>query len=191
MWIISYLCCLFPFTGEVAHSIIFLFLLVSFSILPREVPFAFVVKIIWCYWIILILFFHKVFYLSVKYEEEHAGKSILVYRFFPFTTSNISCHSLLYLSFCWKNQLITLWGFLCNLVAAFLCCFYYFLSILIFCQFDYCVSWCVPPWLICMGLCISWTWVSVFFLMLGRFRLSTLHILPQALYLSLILLGLL
>ena len=44
---ISYLYLMFTFTGELIYFVIFLFLVVAFSFLPREVSLTFVVKLVW------------------------------------------------------------------------------------------------------------------------------------------------
>ena len=40
-------------------------------------------------------------------------------RFFLFSILNMSCQSLLSCSFCWKDQLLSVWGFPCMLLVAF------------------------------------------------------------------------
>ena len=44
------------------------------------------------------------------------------------------------------------------------------LSVFNFSQFDYCMSQCVPQWIILLeSLCSSWTWLNLPFPMLGNF----------------------
>ena len=45
-WMISYLYCIYTFTGEPCHLWNFCFLLLIFSFLPREVPLVFVVRLV-------------------------------------------------------------------------------------------------------------------------------------------------
>ena len=47
LWTISYIYCMFAFTSELSHLAIFLYLVVAFSFPPKEVPLAFVVKLVW------------------------------------------------------------------------------------------------------------------------------------------------
>ena len=46
-----------------------------------------------------------------------------------------------------RNQQITLWEIPYLLFVIFSCCLQYSFSVFNFCQFDYYVSWCVPPWI--------------------------------------------
>ena len=76
--------------------VIFLFLVVSFSFMPREVPLAFFCKAV------LVVLKSLSFCLSVKFlispsdlNESLARESILHCRFFPFITLYVSCHFLL------------------------------------------------------------------------------------------------
>ena len=47
-------------------------------------------------------------------NDNLAGQSILGYRFFPFRTLNMPCHSLLAHNFSVKKSAESLWGFPCN-----------------------------------------------------------------------------
>ena len=47
LWMDSYLYCMFVFTNEPFHLVIFLILVVAFSFLPREVSLTFVVMLVW------------------------------------------------------------------------------------------------------------------------------------------------
>ena len=51
-------------------------------------------------------------------NEILAGYSNLGCRFFPFSTLNISCHSILPTQFLLKDQLLSIWGFPCMLLVA-------------------------------------------------------------------------
>ena len=93
------------------------------------------------------------FFLSVKplislsnLCESLADQKILVCRFFPFITLNISRHFWPE-GFLMKNLLITLWEFLCILFVALILLLIIFLFVFNFCQFDYCVSWYIYPWI--------------------------------------------
>ena len=69
-----------------------LFLLLCF--LPREVPLAFVIKLVlWCS-ILLTFAWLEAFDFSIK-RRLLLGRVFLVIVFFPFTTLNAQCHSLL------------------------------------------------------------------------------------------------
>ena len=80
------------------------------------------------------------------------------YRFFPFITLNISCHSLWlaelpfpFLSIQLRNQLTTWWEFLCMLFATFLLLLviFYLISVFNLYHFDYYMS-------VCSSLGLSW-----------------------------------
>ena len=58
----------------------------------------------------------KLFISSSILNEILAGYSHLGCRFFPFSTLNISCHSLLACRVLLKDQLLSLWGFPCMLL---------------------------------------------------------------------------
>ena len=118
-----------------------LFLLLCF--LPREVPLAFVVKLVWWYWILLTFaclesfwFLHQI-WMKVLLGRVFlvAGSSLSLLHATPFWL----------VEFLLGNQLIAWWDFPCMLFVIFPL----FLSIFILslsCQFDYYVSQCVPPW---------------------------------------------
>ena len=83
-------------------------------LLPREVPLAFVVKLVWWCWILFtfaclesFLFLHRIW------------MGILGCRFFSILTLNMSCPSLLTCRVSLRNQLIAWWEFLCMLFVAF------------------------------------------------------------------------
>ena len=64
--------------------------------LPREVPSAFVVKLVWWCWILLTFTSLESFwFLHQIWMRVLLGRRILGYKFFPFITLNRSCHSLL------------------------------------------------------------------------------------------------
>ena len=51
--------------------------------------------------------------------------------------------------------------------------FLIFFFVFNFCQFDYYVSQCVPSWVILpRTFCASWTWLTIFFPMLGKLSAS-------------------
>ena len=71
-----------------------LFLLLCF--LLRGVPLAFIVKLVWWCWILLTFTSLESFwFLHQIWMRVLLGRSILGYKFFPFITLNILCHSLL------------------------------------------------------------------------------------------------
>ena len=72
---------------------------------------------------------------------------ILGCRLFPFITLNISCHSLLACRVSTEKSAANLMGIPLYVICCFsLVAFNIFSLSLIFSQFAYCVSWCVPPW---------------------------------------------
>ena len=50
---------------ELSHFVIFLFPVVDFSFLPGQIPWAFVVKLVWRCWVLLLLVFREVFDISI------------------------------------------------------------------------------------------------------------------------------
>ena len=114
VWMIYYICCMFAFSGEIFHFIIFLCLVVVFS--------SFNI----CCKAGLVVLNYFIFCLSVKLlispsnlYESLTRQSILGYSFFPFITLNLSCHSLWPAEFLLKRQLIPLWEFPCMLFVSF------------------------------------------------------------------------
>ena len=88
-----------------------LFLLLCF--LPREVPLAFVVKLVWWCWILLTFACLESFwFLCQIWMRVLLGRAVLVgCRFSSFITLNM-LHCFLWLvEFLLRNQLITLWEF--------------------------------------------------------------------------------
>ena len=99
--------------------VIFLFLIVAFSFLPREFPLVVIVELTWRCWILLAFPYLKSFWsLHHIWIRTLMDKSILGSRFLPFITLNISCHSLLVQSFSWKIRCYPFGGSLCSF------CFY-------------------------------------------------------------------
>ena len=62
---ISYIYCIFSFTKELSLCN-FLFQFVVFPFLPREVSLAFVVKLVWWHWLLLVVLYCKAFVFSIK-----------------------------------------------------------------------------------------------------------------------------
>ena len=80
-------------------------------------------------------------------NEILARDSNLGCRFFPFNTLNISCHSLRACRVSVEKSAGSLMrGPLYVICHFFPCCFQCFIFVINLCQFDYYVSWCVPPW---------------------------------------------
>ena len=63
--------------------------------------------------------FSEKLFICINLNWNLAGYSSLGCRFFPFNTLNISCHSFWTAEFLLKDQLLSLWGFLCMLLVAF------------------------------------------------------------------------
>ena len=76
------------------------------------------------------------------------------------------------------------------LCVAFPLLFLIFYLCLYFCQFDFSVSRCVPPWVHPAWDSASWTWMTIFFSMLGKFSaIISSNIFSGPFCLSLLLLG--
>ena len=86
----------------------------------------------------------KAFDFSIKFEQSFSRQNSLGCRFFLFITLNISSHSLLACRVSVAKSAETLMG-----VPLYVICHFSFVAFnilsLSFYQFDYCVSWCVPP----------------------------------------------
>ena len=155
---------------------IFLIILDLFSVglfllsclLPREIPLAFVVKLVcWC-WILLTFACLKAFDFSIKSEGESCGVEYSWLRFFPFITLNISCHSLLACGV--SNQQIAWWEFPCMLFVIFPLLFLlFYLRSLIFVSLI-AMCGCAPPWVYPAwdSLCFL-DLVTISFPMFGKF----------------------
>ena len=71
-----------------------LFLVLCF--LPREVPLAFIIKLVWWCWILLTFACLESFwFLCQIWTRVLLGRIVLVVRIFPVISLNILCHSLL------------------------------------------------------------------------------------------------
>ena len=78
-------------------------------------------------------------------KESLAGQTILGCRFFPFITLNILCHSVLACRVSVEKSADSLMGVSLYVICYFSLVALNILSVFNLCQFDYCVSWCVPP----------------------------------------------
>ena len=124
-------------------------------------------KLVWCYWILFnFCLSEKLFISSSVLNEVIVGYCNLGCRFFPFSTLNISCHSLLACRICAERSAVKYVGFpLCVI-----CCF----SLAAFNIYSLClINMCLGVF--CLGfilygtLCASWTWLAISFSMLGKF----------------------
>ena len=104
-------------------------------------------------------------------KESLAGQSILGCRFFPFITSNISCHSLLACRVSVEKSADSLVG-----VPLYVSCHFSLVAFNILCVsliFVSLITMCLGVFLlrfILSGtLCGSWTWLTLSFLMLNKF----------------------
>ena len=80
-------------------------------------------------------------------NEILAGYHNLGCRFFPFSTLNISCHSILACRVSAERSSVTCMGFLLYVTFLLLpCCFQYSSFVFRLCQLDQYVSWPVSPW---------------------------------------------
>ena len=104
------------------------------------------VKLIWWYWIVFNFWLsEKLFIFPSILNEILGGYSNLGCRFFPFSTLNISYHSLCPAEFLLKDQLLNIWGLPCMLLVAFP------LLLLIF----FLYVWSLLVWLACVLACFS------------------------------------
>ena len=96
-------------------------------------------------------------------NEILAGYSNLSCRFFPFSTLNISCHSLLACRVCAEKSAVKHMGFPLYVTCCFSLAAFYFLFVFSLSQFDQHVSWHVSCW-------IHHVWGSLYLLdLLGCF----------------------
>ena len=120
------------------------FLLLCF--LPREVPLAFVVQVVWWCWILLtfacpesFLFLHQIWTRALL-------GSFLGCRFFPFITSNISCYSLLACRVSVEKSADNFMRVLLYVICCFSIAAFHILYLsLVFVSLST-MSQCVPPW---------------------------------------------
>ena len=87
-------------------------------------------------------------------------------------TLYISCHFLLPATFLLRNQLTVLWELPCRFVTAFLLLLLRFSFAFSLWHFNYDVSWCGPFG--CLGLCASWTCMSISSAKLRKFSVIIL-----------------
>ena len=85
-----YVCSLF--ISELFHFIVFLFLIVAFSFLLRELPLVSAIKLVWWCWNLYLLLVCKASEFSIKSEWESCWVSLFIDFFI---TLNVSCHSFL------------------------------------------------------------------------------------------------
>ena len=142
--------------------------------LPKEVPLAFGIKLVWWCWIFLTFTCLERFW----FLHQIWMRLLLLDRLFLVDVSSLSSlkmyHAIPFwlVKFLLRNQLIAWWEFPCML-SFFPCCFQYFISVFNFGQFDDCVLVCSSLGLSCLGLCTSWTWLTISFPMFGKFSAIT------------------
>ena len=113
----------------------------------------------------------KAFYFSIILNEILAGYSNLGCGVFPFSTLNISCHSLLACRVYAERSAVKCMGFPLYVI----CCFSLSaFNILSLCSvFVSLISMCLSVFLLGFTLygtlCTSWTWLTISFSMLGKF----------------------
>ena len=122
-----------------------LFFLLCF--LSREVPLAYAVELVWWCWILLTFACLKSFWFPHQiWKRVLLGRIHLVVSFF-FITLNISWHSLLSCRVSVETSADSLTGLPLYVIDHFSLLALNILSLsIIFLQFDYYMSWCVPPW---------------------------------------------
>ena len=113
----------------------------------------------------------KLFISSSILNQNLAGYSNVGCRFFPFSTLNISCHSLWPTEFLLKDQLLSIWGFPYMLYVAsplllliFFLCVYSFFSLI-----SMCLGVFLLGFILYRTLCAPLTWSTISFSMLGKF----------------------
>ena len=123
-------------------------------------------------------------------SHELAGWSILVCRFFPFVTLNILCHSLLACRVSVEKSADNLMGVLLYVISCFSLVAFNILSLsLIFvCWITMYLSVFFLGFILLGTLCASWTWLTIPFLVLGKFSVI-ISLFSWAFSLSLLFLG--
>ena len=123
-------------------------------------------------------------------KETLAGWSILVCRFFPFVTLNILCHSLLACRVSVEKSADNLMGVLLYVISCFSLVAFNILSLsLIFvCWITMYLSVFFLGFILLGTLCASWTWLTIPFLVLGKFSVI-ISLFSWAFSLSLLFLG--
>ena len=135
-----YVCSLF--ISELFHFIIFLFLIVAFSFLLRELPLVSAIKLVWWCWNLYLLLVYKASEFSIKSEWESCWVSLFIDFFHHFKCIMPFFSGLQ--NFCSKisrqsyGSSLVCYSF--SLVAVNI------FSIFNYCQFDSYVSWCAPLW---------------------------------------------
>ena len=113
----------------------------------------------------------KLFISPSIWNEILAGYSNLGCRFFPFSTLNISCHSLLACRISAERSAVKCMGFPFYVTCCFSLVAFQILSLCL--VFVSLICMCFGVFLlgfILYGtLCTSWTWVTISFSMLGKF----------------------
>ena len=144
--------------------IIFMFLVAVFNFLLREVPLAFVTK--------LVLLVCRAFHFSAKSEWESCWVEYFGCSFLLFVTLNTSSTPFWSAQFLLEDKLITLWDFLVCYFIAFPFLLLIF-SLFVFSIWLPCVLACSSLSLPCLRRCTSWTWVTVSFPALWNFSAIT------------------
>ena len=136
--------------------------------------------------------FSEKFFISPSILNEIlAGYSNLGCRFFPFSTLNISCHSLLACRVSAKRSAVKSMGFPLYVTFCFSLAVFNILSLCFI--FVSLISMCLGMFLLGFILygtvCTSWTWLTIYFSMLRKFSTIILSKFSRTLSFSLLLLG--
>ena len=116
----SYLCCMVVFTSALFHFAFFLFLVVAFSLSSREVPLAFLVKlVIGSGGFFQLLLICKALISLPKLNKIPTVQNILGCRFFSFITIILLFHSLLAYRVYVEKSAGSIMGVPCILFVAF------------------------------------------------------------------------
>ena len=139
--------------------------------LPREVPLAFVVKLVWWCWILLTFaclesfwFLHQIWRRvmlgRVALVVVSSLSSLWIYHAIPFWL----------VKFLLRNQLTAWWEFPCTLFAIFpLLLLIFYLSLIFVNLVTMCLSVFLLGFILPRTLCAFWTWLVIFFPMLQKF----------------------
>ena len=163
------------------------------SFLSREDPLAFVGELVWWCWILSFCLSVKLLISPSYLNKILAGYSNLGLRFFSFITLIISCHSLLAWRVSIERSAVILIESHCVVFAIFSLAAFNICSLcLIVVNLINMYPGVFHLGLILFGtLWVSWTWVTISFLILGSFQLLSPQVFSRGLSFCLLLLGLL
>ena len=145
--------------------VVFLFPVVGFSFLPRDVSFLFVVKLVWCCWILLAFAYLWSFGFLLQIPEPCWVKLSWLEIFSFHHMKYIMPFPSVLQCFCWKIR-VPLYGICFLSLAAFNICS---LSLILVNLINMCLSVFLLGFILYGTRCASWIWVSGSFSMLWKF----------------------